>query len=152
MILNMFDHGVVHLIEGANIDRPINALTLSRDYHLLFGDFTVYFEPIDDAPQPHTYKISSFLPAGMSTPFVPLPITRTLFVSDGCTIDPPSPRLLAVHRAIAHILHLSAAGEYIDKILNDGEEIATPADGSLEMGHLVKLSLEGWLSKDTMRA
>jgi hypothetical protein len=34
-------------------------------------------------------------------------------------IDPPSPQLLAVHSAIAQILHLSAAGRYIDNILEN---------------------------------
>ncbi|KAL8367182.1 hypothetical protein RB599_010266 [Gaeumannomyces hyphopodioides] len=41
-ILNMFDVGVVHLIEGAEIDRPYNAITLSHDHHLDFGSFQIF--------------------------------------------------------------------------------------------------------------
>lgn len=59
-------------------------------------------------------------------------------------IDPPSPRLLAIHRAVSHILHLSAAGEYMDKILADMEDSLVRADGSAELGRLVQLGLFGW--------
>jgi HNH endonuclease len=44
-ILNMFDDGVVHLIEGVDIDRTCNAITLTMEFHQLFGRFKVYFEP-----------------------------------------------------------------------------------------------------------
>ncbi len=62
-------------------------------------------------------------------------------MTDTRTIDPPSPRLLAVHRAIAHILHLSATGEYIDTILCDLEYSIVLADGSSELGRMVSLVL-----------
>ncbi|KAL2138306.1 hypothetical protein VTI28DRAFT_6995 [Corynascus sepedonium] len=139
-ILNMFDHGVGHLIEGVNIDRPRNALTLTHKMHDLFGNFRIYFEPVPGA-EPHTYRIESFL----RPTFVGglLPVTRTLFLADSHTIDPPSPRLLAIHSAIAHILHLSAAGNYIDKILRDMEdagEQGAQADGSTDLGRIVHLA------------
>ncbi|KAK3937569.1 hypothetical protein QBC46DRAFT_366093 [Diplogelasinospora grovesii] len=110
-ILNMFDSGVIHLIEGNDIDRPRNAITLTRDLHTFFGNFDVFFEPLPD--QEHTYRIQSFLhPMAIQE----LPLERTLYLTRSRTIEPPSPRLLTLHCAIAHILHLSAAGEYIDKI------------------------------------
>lgn len=139
----MFDYGIGHLIEGVDIDRPYNALTLTLNMHDLFGNFRIYFEPVPDA-EPHTYRIESFLrPAFVGGV---LPVTRTLFLTDSRTIDPPSPRLLAIHRAIAHILHLSAAGNYIDKILRDMEdagEQGAQADGSTDLGRLIHLGL--WL-------
>ncbi|KAK3364397.1 hypothetical protein B0T25DRAFT_62776 [Lasiosphaeria hispida] len=49
----------------------------------------------------------------------------------------PSP----LHCAIAHILYLSAAGAYIDRILQDVEEHGIQADGSTELGLLVALGL-----------
>lgn len=60
------------------------------------------------------------------------------------SIDPPSSRLLALHCAIAHILHLSAAGDYIDKLLRemDGQG-ACAADGSTELDRLLRLGLRG---------
>jgi hypothetical protein len=56
----MFDHGVGHMIEGVDIDRPYNALTLTHNVHDLFGSFDIYFEPVLGA-EPHTYQIESFL-------------------------------------------------------------------------------------------
>jgi HNH endonuclease len=44
----MFDPDVIHLIEGPNIDRPINALTLTNYFYQLFDDFDIYFEPTAD--------------------------------------------------------------------------------------------------------
>ncbi|KAL6353677.1 hypothetical protein LRP88_12990 [Fusarium phalaenopsidis] len=138
-ILNMFDCGAAYLIEGAEIDRPGNALTLTHNLHMLFGDFRIFFTPVDQ--QSHTYLIDTLLPSGFIDG---VPVTRTLYLTEERTIDPPSPRLLAIHSAIAHILHLSAAGDYIDDILRDAEEPGAREDGSTELEHLVRLGLSGW--------
>jgi len=145
----MFDMGVAYLIEGLEIDRPRNAMTLTALIHQQFGDFQIYFEQPaaapgqQEPPPPHTYRIGSFLPPQIFRR-KPLPPTRTLYLSDNRTIEPPSPRLLAVHCAVAHILHLSAAGAYIDRILQDAEEHGIRADGSTELGRLVALGLNQW--------
>ena len=136
-ILNMFDKGAAYLIDGVDIDEPRNAMSLIPFLHQYFGEFKIYFEPIAD--QQHTYHIKTFLPPMILSGIVP--VIRTLYVSPGRTIDPPSPRLLAIHRAIGHILHLSAAGGYIDKILEDQEERGINPDGTTELGRLVKLGL-----------
>jgi hypothetical protein len=137
----MFDYGVVDLIDGSNVDRPRNAMTLTHNLHRFFGDFEVFFEPVPG--QQHTYQIRSFLPSGIIRGL--LPVTRTFFLTESPSIDPPLPRLLALHRAVAHILHFSAAGAYIDKILDDMERKAARADGSTELSHVVSLKLGGWL-------
>ncbi|KAI1375352.1 hypothetical protein F4677DRAFT_454958 [Hypoxylon crocopeplum] len=133
-ILNMFDNGLGHLIERTDIDRPRNAITLTRDFHDLFGNFDVFFEPVldedEDEQHPHTYRTDSFLLPYMSADLA-LPITRTLYLTDNRTIDPPSPRLLAVH----------PAGEYIDKLLRDMDEKGIQADGSTELDRILKLRL-----------
>ena len=135
----MFDTDVVHMIEGPDIDRPRNAMTLTHNLHQDFGDFQIYFEPAGPA---NTYRIQTFLPAAMH-PF--LPITRQLLLTEDRTIEPPSPRLLAVHAAIANILHLSAAGRYIDRILDDFDGDTAQDDGSTHLGQLVHLKMAGWL-------
>ncbi|UPK90256.1 hypothetical protein LCI18_001191 [Fusarium solani-melongenae] len=122
----MSDNGAAFLIEGALIDRPLNAMTLTQRLHRWFG---------------HTYRIDAFIPEILGDM---LPIARTLFLTESRTIDPPSPRLLAIHRAVAHILQLSAAGEYIDSLLRDLEECGIRADGSTGLDRLVKLRLDGW--------
>jgi HNH endonuclease len=138
----MFDNGIIYLIEGNDIDRPRNAITLTNSLHDVFGNFDIFFEPPASDHPPHTYRISSLLPDG----FLPdLPVTRTLYLSKSRTIDPPSPRLFALHRAIAHILHLSGAGDYIDKMFRDVEKNGIQANGSTELGRLVTLGLHGWL-------
>jgi len=138
----MFDHRVTHLIEGTNIDRPRNALTLTHQLHLFFSNFKIFFEPVQNKPQSNTYRVNSFLHPSVSRT-LGLPITCTFCLTNTRTIDPPSPQLLAVHRAIAHILHLSAAGEYIDRLLQDRDKKGTLTDGSTDVGRLVKLSLSG---------
>ncbi len=139
-ILNMFDDGVVHLIEGTGIDRPGNAITLTHDFYQLFGGFEVYFEP--SGSEPYTYCIDSTNTGILRYPI--FPVNRTLFLTDTRTIDPPSPRLIAVHRAIALILHLNAAGRYIDSILRDLDQGNISVDGSTPLGHLTALRIHGW--------
>ncbi|OAA68017.1 hypothetical protein SPI_00212 [Niveomyces insectorum RCEF 264] len=137
----MFDVGVRHLIEGFNIDRPTNAMTLTRRCHTEFGTFDMYFEAVDDAP-PHTYRIQSFRPPFFSQ--VPQTVTRTFFLSEDHTIDPPLPRLLAIHAAVAKVMHMSGAGSHCDQILRDTEELLIKADGSTNLGALAALRLGGW--------
>jgi hypothetical protein len=142
----MFDHGITHLIEYPKTDSPMNALTLTYDYHQLFGAFKIYFEPTGN---PYQYKIvSTEQRSFLRDPL--FPVIRTLTLSPNRTIDPPSPRLLAVHRAIARIIHLSGAAEYIESILRDIEEVSVREDGSTNLGHIVKLRLGGWLDSLTV--
>ncbi|RSL97081.1 hypothetical protein CEP52_011064 [Fusarium oligoseptatum] len=138
-ILNMFDDEAAHLIEGIEIDRPGNALTLTQPLHTYFGDFNIFFKP--EGTVPHRYHIETFLPQGFT---YDVPVTRTLFLTEERNIDPPSSRLLAIHCAIAHILHLSAAGDYIDDILRDADEYGIRHDGSTELDRLVGLHLNNW--------
>lgn len=142
----MFDPGIIHLIEYPKIDSPMNALTLTLDYHRLFGEFQIYFEPTG---MPYEYRIDST----ERIPFLrdPLfPITRTLSLNPNRTIDPPSPRFLGVHRAISRIMNLSGAGEYIDRVLEDLEKPSVKEDGSTHLGEIMKLRLGGWSSTLTV--
>lgn len=137
----MLDDGVVHMIGGADIDKPRNAVTINYNLHHWFSNFDIFFEPVLDADD-QTYRIGFFLPPILVRGI--LPVVRTLHLTDERTIEPPSPRLLAVHRAIAHILHLFAAGEYVDTILKDLEKAqwqCTEPDGSTDLGRLVHLGL-----------
>ncbi|OJD11710.1 hypothetical protein ACJ73_09490 [Blastomyces percursus] len=143
-ILNMFDPGVIHLIEGSNIDRPSNAISLAADLHTCFGLFKLTFEAVDSITSTdHTYTINSSNALVRSS--YNLPVTRALLLSPHHTIDPPSLKLLALHRAIARILELSAAGTYIDRIIRDMEEVWVRSDGSAELGRIIGLKLGGWL-------
>ncbi|EEQ34601.1 conserved hypothetical protein [Microsporum canis CBS 113480] len=144
-ILNMFDYDVGHLINGTDIDRPPNVLSLTPKCRTAFGNFDIYLEAVAD--QEHTYRIKTFSPT--QEMLYGLPVTRKLFLSENYTVEPPSPRLLALHSAIAHVLHLSGAGEYIDKILGDFEDTGVRGNGTTELGRLLKWRIAGWLHSGT---
>lgn len=135
----MFDVGVRHLIEGTNIDRPTNAITLTNDYHSRFGSFQTFSEATGE---PHAYQITGLLPEVVRFPRQPL--TRTLFLSENGTIDPPLPRLFALHAAVCKILHMTGAGYYCDGVIGDTEELVIKADGSTNVAALTALRLGGW--------
>lgn len=116
----MFNPGAIHLINGVDIDRPMNALTITHDLHKLFGNFEIAFQPVDT--QPHTYTINYVEPDRMGR-VEKLPVTVTFYLTPDRSIDPPSPQLLQIHSAIGRILHLSAAGDYINEFLRDMEEL-----------------------------
>ena len=105
----------------------------------MFGNFEVFFEALPG--QEHTYRIQTFL-----EPYIlpDLPVERTFLTVDR-SVEPPLPRLLALHSAIAHILHLSGAGNYIDRILKDLHWKDTQEDGATELGYFVVLRLDGWM-------
>ncbi|OAL28661.1 hypothetical protein AYO20_09385 [Fonsecaea nubica] len=113
----MFDDGTDELIDGTNIDSPRNVITLTDDLHRLFEDF--FRHPI-------------------------FPVDRTLSLTETHAIDPPDPRLLALQSVITHILHVSAAGRHIEKILGDLDETDIKVDGSTESGYLTYLRLQSW--------
>lgn len=137
-ILNM---GVVHLIEGPDIDRPRNAITSAQSLHGLFDNFEIFLGAISGEPHlPHRHVYTPW----QLSPDPNLPLVRTPYLTRNRDNDPPSPRLLAIHSAIAHILHLSGAGEYIDRLLDDAEDHGVRADGSTELGRLVNLGSRRW--------
>ncbi|KAI2838196.1 hypothetical protein CBS147321_10996 [Aspergillus niger] len=120
-ILKMFNPDAFYRIMGTDIDRQMNALTLTQDLHQSFGNFEIAFEPVQNQP-PHTYKID-YVNSNRRFRTHALPVTRTLYVTPDRNIDPPSAQLLDLHRAIGRILHLSGAGERIDKFIRDMEDM-----------------------------
>ncbi|KAL4816248.1 hypothetical protein BDW67DRAFT_185072 [Aspergillus spinulosporus] len=54
-ILKIFNYDAAQFIRGTDIDRPMNAPTLTHDLHRLFGNFEFALEPVQD--QLNTYKI-----------------------------------------------------------------------------------------------
>ncbi|KAE8384687.1 hypothetical protein BDV23DRAFT_188963 [Aspergillus alliaceus] len=139
----MFNPRTVRLISGTDIDRLMNALTLTHDLHRLFGNFEIAFEPIDSQPQ--TYKIK-YVNAGRIFRGHWLPVTRTLYITPGRSIEPPSIQLSELHHAIGQILHSSAAGKYIDKLIRDTEDIEGGrmcSNGSTRIDDYIRYRLTG---------
>jgi hypothetical protein len=92
----------------------------------------------------HTYKID-YVQSNSLFHDPLLPVTRILYLTPDHTIDPPSLRLLAIHRAIGRILNLSGAGDSIDRILRDMDEVGIKESGSAKLGQYISLKLGGWL-------
>ncbi|KAF5865343.1 hypothetical protein ETB97_004153 [Aspergillus alliaceus] len=135
--LNMFDPDISPLIAGPDIDNPYNALTLTHNYHRLFGEFEIYFKQ-KDPENDRIYIIDST----EQRPFLRdalFPVTRELNLSPELDVDPPARKLLEVHCAIAHILKLSGADDYIEKTLREMAETCVNADGSTDIGRLIRL-------------
>ena len=137
-ILNMFDVGVIHLIEGIDIDRPRNAITLSLEMRRFFGNFEIFFERVADDDTADTYQIQAFHPFLAAQ--LQFPVRRTLLLHP--SIDPPLERLLELHSAIGHVLDLSGAGEYINVILRNMEDGVVREHGSTQLGALVNVALQ----------
>ena len=138
-ILNMFDTDISATINGEEIeiDTPKNAITLSKSLHDKFGRFNVFFDEIPN--KPHAYKMDSFK-KNVSFAYR-LPKEVNLQNKDRQDIDPPCPRLLRIHRVVAEILHLSAAGEYIDRMIRESEEPSARADGTTDIGAILAMKL-----------
>ena len=134
----MFDFGILGLIQGPEINRPRNGVTLCTTMHGYFDEFMVYFEPT--GIEPHTYTIDTYFGEDL---IEGLPVTSQLRLTPERTIDPPSSRLLALHCAISRILHMSGAGVCIDKVLRDIGDNDVKADGSTALGPIVSGILSG---------
>jgi hypothetical protein len=142
-VFDMFHPGIMDRIGGINIDRPFNAISLSHDFHAMFGSFDLFFK--EEAGIPHRYTVDWWndFPPGFRRG---LPKIVDLRLTPGRTCDPPSPDFFAIHRAIGQILHLSGAGQVIEEILRDLEVHLLRADGSTPVGDYVNLRLGGWVA------
>ncbi|KMW68967.1 hypothetical protein, variant [Blastomyces dermatitidis ATCC 18188] len=145
-VAHILPHSLMKIEDAywSKLKTGLSTPSLTPTLHNLFGGFQMFFEPVS-TQLPHVYKIGSYLlPFLLRDPV--LPVTRELYLSEERTIDLPLPQLLAIHSAIAHVLHLFASGEYIDRLLRNQEEIGVKADGSTELGRLIKLRLSGWIT------
>ncbi|KAI9651453.1 MAG: hypothetical protein M1829_002817 [Trizodia sp. TS-e1964] len=138
--LHMFDSNLCAEIEGIAIDRPTNALLLTSNFHSLFGQFQVYFDQQDE--EPNTYIVRVTRP---NIPIAGLPRT-VRFESE--VIPLPSPRLLAVRKALARMMHLTGAGENITYQFRDYPDTEIAADGTTDLSALITVGFFTKLTKD----
>ncbi|KAK9476547.1 hypothetical protein V1514DRAFT_321989 [Lipomyces japonicus] len=136
-MLKMFNVDVVARLEGPNIDTPRNAITLTSSLYPFFETFKIVFEHVPDTKC--TYRVDYMDP--LCRGFVVLPVTVTFDNSPNRDIELPSRERLGIHRAIARILHLSAAGEYIDTFLEHMEDYTVAKNGSSPLDKYVRLRL-----------
>jgi hypothetical protein len=103
----MFDPGILHLVEGANI--WYNAITLTIGFHRRFGSLQIYFE--DTLGADHTYTIKSTLPFLVFRPR--LPITRALFMTPD---RPPNAMPSCYPSSLLSYIAYERCGEYTGKV------------------------------------
>src|SRR4051794_37061240 len=107
----MFDPGIIYQVEGVNIDRPYNALTLTHDLHQRFGDLNIYFEPVPNAGAPNTYIIGLHYHSAcpnVQRNLLILPCTNSL--PQRPPLHPHSRYLLCAHETARKSRYLSASG------------------------------------------
>ncbi|KAF4622953.1 hypothetical protein D9613_001636 [Agrocybe pediades] len=103
-------------LDGANIHRLENVMTLRMELHYYFDTLNLWFVAMPGKPNQYTVKTSH----SNLTPFSDTVVT---FGSEHADLPPPSPLYLAIHAACAQVAHLSGAAEHIDKYDRDVEDI-----------------------------
>ncbi|KAI0686249.1 hypothetical protein C8Q76DRAFT_636353, partial [Earliella scabrosa] len=115
-VLNRF--GYTHIqneLEGTNVHRLENILTLALDAHDYFDDLQMCFEAVPD--RPHTYRVVAHPPFNPSNRY-----PREVTFTSNYGLPLPSPKYLLIHAACGRIAHLSGAAEYVDRIQYERED------------------------------
>ncbi|KAF5310633.1 hypothetical protein D9619_008090 [Psilocybe cf. subviscida] len=102
-------------LNGPNIHRLENIMTLQGDIHKLFDSLSIWFVATNTE---HTYRIET-IPD--HAPFA-LEYPTVSFTTSKPGLALPSPEYLAIHAACAKVAHLSGASEWFRKYDHDEEE------------------------------
>lgn len=124
----MISPGMLAELEGAKVDSPNNALTLTMSLHQDFGAMKLALEAVPS--KPHVYKMVWYTkwpgPYGGE---------RHLPSPPDPDLPAPSCRCLALHAAYARIMHLSGAVEYFENLVTEWAE--SPASAAMALPILV---------------
>ncbi|KAH0562537.1 hypothetical protein GP486_002777, partial [Trichoglossum hirsutum] len=123
-VMKLFHPEMEQRLNGVEIDRPFNAMTMTADLHSSFGSLGWYLEEDSIQPEPHAYIFKESPGTHLFLNRIFRPKTeqqRVRFVSANGT-ELPDPGLIALHRACAKILGMSGAGKYIERLLRDDED------------------------------
>lgn len=117
----------------------MNVMTLEMCLHTEFRRFLMTFESMDVE---HRYRVKP-LPgfAGYCNRFLPSDGIVSFCSHDDGKSHLPSPELLALHAAVADILHATGRGKIIDGIVDEYWRFSRLAgDGSTDVGRLLSVS------------
>ncbi|PIL29682.1 hypothetical protein GSI_08120 [Ganoderma sinense ZZ0214-1] len=111
--------------EGANLHRMENIMTLDTVVHDQFDELRLWLDEIPGEPNCYYVRLAEPLThVNLGLP------DRVQFVAHS-DHPLPSAKYLRIHAACCRIAHLAGAAEYIDEILDEGEEIKVlDPDGS----------------------
>ncbi|KIO25599.1 hypothetical protein M407DRAFT_75508 [Tulasnella calospora MUT 4182] len=109
---------ITESLNGPNIHRVENVLTMVHSAHDLFDKLQLWFEATD---VPNTYNMRSNREGNFRLVLPPIRRQVTL-TSTNPSIPLPNSNYLKIHAACAKVAHLSGAAEYLETILNEWEE------------------------------
>ncbi|RDB27559.1 hypothetical protein Hypma_003853 [Hypsizygus marmoreus] len=116
-------------LNGNNIHRLENVLTLSTNVHGKFDTLKVWFEAVEN--KENTYKLNSTWDGHLNSLY-PGEVT---FTTPDSNLPLPSPTYLHIHATCCKVAHLSGAGEYLDEIHRkfDDSKVLSQDGSSAEM-------------------
>ena len=137
-------------LKGAGVHSLDNIMTLQLDIHSWFDQLQVWFEAVVSGLQfvspyaeclqdgkENTYNVCATEPAHLWT----CKANPIEFKTASPGLPLPNPTYLRIHAACCRVAHLSGAGEYMDKILEDIEDIRVLSkDGS--SAHILSFALQ----------
>ncbi|KAK0225302.1 hypothetical protein IW262DRAFT_1479778 [Armillaria fumosa] len=128
---------VVKELDRNYIHRPENTFTISDGLHTAFDQLTFSLHPIESDDN-NIYEIHTY-PSGLNALFR-LPDRVMLTDATNGNIPLPDRRYFQLHDASARIAHLSGAGEVMEQLFQDMEDVKVLAeDGG--SNHLLSLAL-----------
>ncbi|KAK0438225.1 hypothetical protein EV421DRAFT_1906766 [Armillaria borealis] len=132
---------IVEELNQNNIHRAENTFTITPDYHSALDELRISLHPIESDDN-NTYEIHTYPPNRNAV--YGLPDQVTLTDATGGQIPLPSRRYFQLHDACAKIAHLSGAGEIVERLFRDVEDVKVLAeDGGSQ--HLLSLALSSHL-------
>jgi len=96
------------------IDTPQNGMMLDVRWHLYFDHLEWCLLPTETV---HKYSVHFFKAERAPSDYLP-PMTVVFADHSKEEIPLPNAKLIAIHAAVAHVLHMSGAGKELDKILD----------------------------------
>ncbi|KDQ54715.1 hypothetical protein JAAARDRAFT_402182 [Jaapia argillacea MUCL 33604] len=106
---------VVDDLNGSDINRLENVMTLASDKHYMFDSLWIWLE---STGVPSCYKVESTKPGFLTG----IPETVSFTTKDS-RLPLPSPSYLALHAACAKVAHYSGVGAYADRMSRGLEDI-----------------------------
>ncbi|KAJ3748142.1 hypothetical protein DFH05DRAFT_1534083 [Lentinula detonsa] len=121
-VLKRFGYDV-EPIHSNKVHSLLNIMTVSYDVHDAFDRLELWLEATNQVNRYRVFTAPKFLIPGGLPEFIE-------FTSSYPKLPLPSPDLLALHAVCAKVAHLSGAGEYIEQLDRNVEELCVlAADG-----------------------
>ncbi|KAG8894860.1 hypothetical protein FRB99_000947 [Tulasnella sp. 403] len=130
-IIEMFSRVRLEDLNGQDINRLENILTLSSIVHHRFGELNIWLKSVEGQPNCYRLELGPKVRYFASNVIPPAGTMVEFTTPDTATLPLPDPRYLALHAACAQVAHASGAAKYIDELLRDVEDRTVLAeDGS----------------------